>query len=476
MKNRFSCGGKNVYSAVVNAWNSVGYVGLCLVVVNGVAGCRSSESSKPNTRTNAGVTTAEATPEATSEEEVPVKTRQGSGKPAHGRPIQIVAGWNHICLRTDSDDVYCWGMNAGGEVGDGTINHSSPFDNVRRTPFHLGKITNLKTMALGHMLSLAIAGEGVIWVWGGTTHLEPLIDGKYKSHLVPERLNVAVRLQSLSTSGAHACGIDAKNQLFCWGTNDYGELGDGTDTARPVPQRVELPEPATYVSVSGNHSCAIVKSGAVYCWGLDPRGRPLEPVDKPDPFVPKHPPIDVGNARVLPAPPPHWTEDPNHPRPKMHADKKPVRIEGLENTVSIALGEAQSILPYACALGSDSIVRCWGANDRGQLADGTYVDRSTPLPIKDITDATSIDAAGSRACVIRKDKSLWCWGLRYGIDPVSPIPLKEKVTDVHDVALGGDFACAIHGDGIVSCWGYNGYSQLGNGGTDTSVAPVRVAF
>jgi len=281
MKNRFSCGGKNVYSEVVNAWNSVGYVGLCLVVVNGVAGCRSSESSKPNTRTNAGVTTAEATPEATSEEEVPVKTRQGSGKPAHGRPIQIVAGWNHICLRTDSDDVYCWGMNAGGEVGDGTINHSSPFDNVRRTPFHLGKITNLKTMALGHMLSLAIAGEGVIWVWGGTTHLEPLIDGKYKSHLVPERLNVAVRLQSLSTSGAHACGIDAKNQLFCWGTNDYGELGDGTDTARPVPQRVELPEPATYVSVSGNHSCAIVKSGAVYCWGLDPRGRPLEPVDNP---------------------------------------------------------------------------------------------------------------------------------------------------------------------------------------------------
>lgn len=451
--------------------NSAHVAGVCLILA-GTAGCRSSESSKPNTRTNAGVTTAEAT----SEEEVPVKTRQGTGKPALGRPIQIAAGWNHACVRTDSDDLYCWGMNAGGEVGDGTINHGTPFDNVRRTPFHLGKITHLKTLALGTMLSLAIAGEGVVWVWGGTIHLEPLRDNKYKDHLVPERLNVDVRLQAISTSGPHACGIDLKNQLFCWGTNDYGELGDGTDTSRPVPQRVELPEPATYVSVSGHHSCGIVKSGAVYCWGLDPRGRPLEHPDKPDHFIPRNPPIDVANARVLPAPPPHWTADPNHPEPKMHADKKPVRIEGLENTVAIALGEAQSITPYACALGADSIVRCWGANERGQLADGTYIDRSTPQPIKNITDVISIEAAGSRACVIRKDKSLWCWGLRYGIDPVSPIPLKEKVDDVHDVALGGDFACAIHGDGIVSCWGGNGYSQLGNGGIDTSVTPVRVAF
>ncbi len=439
--------------------------------MTGLAGCRSSDAPKNNAKATTGSSGAEV-----AKEDQPSPVKQGSGKPAHGRPIQIAAGWNHACVRTDSDDVYCWGMNAGGEVGDGTINEGSPFDNVRHTPFHLGKITNLKTLALGHMLSLAIAGEGVVWVWGGTIHLEPLIDGKYKGHLVPERLNVNVRLSSISTSGPHACGIDAKNQLYCWGTNDYGELGDGTDTSRPVPKRVELPEPATYVSVSGHHSCAIVKSGAVYCWGLDPRGRPLEDPDKHDHFIPTSPPIEVGHARVLPGPPPHATVDPNHPPPKMHADKIPVRIEGLENTVAIALGEAQSTMPYACALGSDSIVRCWGANDRGQLADGTYIDRSTPQPMKNIVDAIAIEAAGSRACVIRKDKSLWCWGLRYGIDPVSPIPLKEKVTDVHDVALGGDFACAIHGDGIVSCWGHNGYSQLGVEGIETSNDPVRVGF
>ena len=370
-------------------------------------------------------------------------------------------------------------MNSGGEVGDDTSNPGSPFDNVRNTPFHLGKIQKIKTLALGNMLSLALAGDGSIWVWGSTIHLEPLRDGKYKEHLHPEKLNVDLRLQSISTSGGHACGIDAQGNVHCWGTNDYGELGDGTQDARPTPKRVELPEPATFVSVSGHHSCVILKSAAVYCWGLDPLGRPLDPPDEPPGGLPEGLPIDslspLGNTRAL-SPPPHHTVDPRHPQPKLHADKKPVRIEGLDDTVAIALGEATSTTPYACALGRDSIVRCWGANDRGQLADGTYIHRSTPMPIKTMTDAISIHAAGSRACVIRKDHSLWCWGLRYGVSPVSPIPLREPLTDVHDMALGTDFACAIHGDGIVSCWGDNHYSQLGNGSTESSEQPVRVAF
>lgn len=441
--------------------------------------CRSGCSESTARRLDAGVDAAAV--EVDEPEEKPISPAvRHSGRPSHGRPVQIAAGWTHVCLRTDTEDLYCWGMNAGGEVGDGTVNHGSPFDNVRATPFHVGKLQKIKTLALGHMLSLALAGSGDIWVWGGTIHLEPLTDGKYKEHLRPERLNIALRLQSISTSGGHACGIDERGHVSCWGTNDYGELGDGTGTERQTPKRVDLPEPATHVSVSGQHSCVVVKSGVVYCWGLDPRGRPLDPPDEPpggihapghrDHFVPS------GMTHVLPTPPPHWTADPNHPQPKMHADPKPVKIEGLEKIVAIALGEATSIMPYACALDSDSIVRCWGANDRGQLADTTYIDRSEPKPIKDIADAIAVRAAGSRACVIRKDRSLWCWGLRYGISPVSPIPIREPLTDVQDIALGGDFACAIHGDGIVSCWGDNGYSQLGNGTTDSSTEPLPVAF
>lgn len=444
----------------------------CLVA----AGCRANKSDS----SKSGSGTTQTTSTANTDSEKPERDNVvHSGKPAHGRPVAIAAGWTHVCLQTDSDDLYCWGMNAGGEVGDGTINQGSPFDNVRSTPFHLGKIQKIKTLALGNMLSLALAGDGAIWVWGSTIHLEPLRDGKYKEHLRPEKLGVDVRLQMLSTSGGHACGIDAQGQVHCWGTNDYGELGDGTNTPRQTPKRVELPEPATSVSVAGHHSCVVVKSGAVYCWGLDPRGRPLDaPDEPPGPLLgpPQATASPWANTRVLPGPPPHATVDPHHPEPKMHSDKKPVRMEGLDNTAAIALGEGTSTTPYACALGRDSIPRCWGANERGQLADGTYIERAIPKPIKDIVDAISIHAAGARACVIRKDHSVWCWGLRYGISPVSPIPIREPLTNVRDIALGTDFACAIHGDGIVSCWGDNRYSQLGIGSQDSSTVPVSVAF
>lgn len=442
---------------------------LLPVLFGAATSCRSNSSS--STSGSASAVPTNSTENSASDPSVPHASPH-TGRPAHGKPVEIRAGWTHVCVRTDSDDLYCWGMNAGGEVGDGTINRGSPFDNVRTTPFHVGKIQKIKALSLGNMVSLALEGDGSIWVWGSTVHFEPLRDGHYREHLRPEKLNVEVRLQAISTWGGHMCGMNAQGDVFCWGANDYGELGDGTNDARPFPKKVNLPEPVTNVSVSGHHSCVVIKSGAVYCWGLDPRGRPLEPVEVPH----GHPPLEVGNAHVLPGPPPHPTVDPNHPPPRMHSDVKPVKIEELTQIKAIALGEGQSITPYACALGMDSIVRCWGANERGQLADSTYIDRSVPKPIKNIEDATAIYAAGSRACVIRQDKSLWCWGLRYGISPVSPLPLKEPLTDVYDVALGTDFACALHGDGIVSCWGDNRYGQLGNGSPESSDKPGRVAF
>jgi alpha-tubulin suppressor-like RCC1 family protein len=445
-----------------------------LISIGTTTSCRSNSSS--STSGSANVASTKSTEDAVSDAPE-TKPSQGTGRPGKGKPVAIAAGWTHACLHTDTDDLYCWGMNSGGEVGDGTINEGSPFENVRSTPFHLGKLEKIKDLALGTMISLGLGGDGSVWVWGSRVHLEPLRDGNYKSRLRPEKLGVGIRLESISTSGNHVCGIDARGDVYCWGANDYGELGDGTNEARPIPKKVNLPELATYVSVSGNHSCVVVKSGAVYCWGLDPRGRPLEsPDEHPDGphFKPHAPdPLPLANARVLPGPPPHPHMG---PQPRMHADSRPIKIEELPPTKSIALGEATLTMPYACALGMDSIVRCWGANDRGQLADSTYIDRSTPKPIKNIEDATAIYAAGSRACVIRRDKSLWCWGLRYGISPVSPIPVQEPLTDVHDMALGTDFACAIHGDGIVSCWGDNHYSQLGNGSREPSEKPVRVAF
>src|SRR5262249_46023209 len=66
---------------------------------------------------------------------------------------------------------------------------------------------------------------------------------------------------------------------------------------------------------------------------------------------------------------------------------------------------------YTCALGSDSAVYCWGANDFGNLGNGTYKPSTIPKPVDASADWLAVDANNFTTCGIRKDNSLWCWGL-----------------------------------------------------------------
>jgi alpha-tubulin suppressor-like RCC1 family protein len=58
----------------------------------------------------------------------------------------------------------------------------------------------------------------------------------------------------------------------------------------------------------------------------------------------------------------------------------------------------------------DHTVRCWGANDRGQLGDGTVVSRFEPMPVAELSDVIWIDAGAAHACAARRDGTVWCWG------------------------------------------------------------------
>jgi alpha-tubulin suppressor-like RCC1 family protein len=60
-------------------------------------------------------------------------------------------------------------------------------------------------------------------------------------------------------------------------------------------------------------------------------------------------------------------------------------------------------------------VRCWGANDHGQLGDETLISRVTPLPVAAINAASSVAVGGGHACATTASGSLQCWGAnRFG--------------------------------------------------------------
>jgi alpha-tubulin suppressor-like RCC1 family protein len=136
---------------------------------------------------------------------------------------------------------------------------------------------------------------------------------------------------------------------------------------------------------------------------------------------------------------------------------------------AIAVGDSHS-----CALARDGRIFCWGANDMGQLGDGTTQDRDTAdIPVTGVDDAVAISAGIRFSCAVRADGSVWCWGEDPGSDGSSAVPFEVPgISDAKTVTAGGAFACALREGGQVACWGNNSLGQLGGGtfgGPDQSV-------
>jgi alpha-tubulin suppressor-like RCC1 family protein len=92
------------------------------------------------------------------------------------------------------------------------------------------------------------------------------------------------------------------------------------------------------------------------------------------------------------------------------------------DVVALAVG-----VRHSCALHSDGAVSCWGANDRGELGDGTLVRSAVPVRVDHLDDAVEIATDGIRTCARRRDGTVSCWGPNTGANPgTKPTPIKVR--------------------------------------------------
>ena len=78
---------------------------------------------------------------------------------------------------------------------------------------------------------------------------------------------------SVSPAGFHTCALTTTGAAYCWGRNDYGELGDGTTTSRAVPIAVTGGHTFVQITAGHDHTCGITTTGAAFCWGLSGYGQ-----------------------------------------------------------------------------------------------------------------------------------------------------------------------------------------------------------
>ena len=144
----------------------------------------------------------------------------------------------------------------------------------------------------------------------------------------------------VAVGGHHACVLHKDERLSCWGKNDHGQLGDGTRLDRNVPSLVSNLAGVKHVAAGANHTCIHRGDDTIRCWGSDSRRQ-----------------LGLGGAA---------------------GDKDvPTLVPGLYEAINIAAGGDST-----CALMTDGWLRCWGANEHGQLGDETDTDRAVPVPIR----------------------------------------------------------------------------------------------
>ena len=191
--------------------------------------------------------------------------------------------------------------------------------------------------------------------------------------------------------------------------------------------------PAVADAALGPASCALDGSGRAWCWGANEAG-------------------ELGDGTRT-------------SRTQARA------ITGLSSAVGIQVSSFVEERGFACAQVADAL-QCWGANDRGQLGDGTAADRPRPGAVPGLDQVRAFALGDAFACAL-EGQSIFCWGAgdagqlgRSGGDLRQP----EEVTSLGprrfvSLATGAQHACALDVAGEVWCWGADDEGQLGRGGT-----------
>lgn len=333
------------------------------------------------------------------------------------------------CAIDVNNDVWCWGPNDRGQLGNGTSGEAST------SPV---KIPNFKAQAISRSYSTcAIDLEGKPWCWGESLSRGrdsiPQFHPFFPTPIPIEGIPADVKLQKISVTIQQACAIDTNNEVWCWGDYEKDEKGN---FARFKPaQKSSLIKKAKEISVAYAHGCYIDMNNQTYCWGNNRYGQ-----------LGKNPVVSQDGLSKL-------------------GDFKAVKvITGTEHT---------------CLLDDQGHPHCWG-RDRYNLLGGTP-DANGEIAMTDIV-ATSFDATGP-ACVVDQKRTPWCWGYSFGArvgntpQPGTEIPSNDgniKVNDAVTVKTVGSSVYYVDNSGQLWGWGTNNKGYLGVGNTDPQPTPVKI--
>jgi len=391
----------------------------------------------------------------------------------------VSLGNDHGCGLKTNNTMWCWGSIVG-----------SPDNTVLTKPTQITNDSDWHFISAGFTHTCAIKISGSLWCWGNNTSgqignnqtdIETFVN-------VPKRISDDTYWLDVSTGISHTCALKNDHSLWCWGDNEYGQLGNNSQNRQYKPHKIGNKKDWVNIVAEADHSCASNRAGNIYCWGLNYRAElgiggtprlgfqdsylPILTNDSTDWLK-----IAVGyehscayntsNSIFCWGSVFEW-----QPGFTVEKDKAiPTEVVGERDWQSVHTSNSGESI---CGIKHDATLWCWGRGIEGQFGNGTQGANHyslEPTPVSESSQWQQVALGWTHICAIKLDGSLWCWGEtangKVGIgeeelNPIEPIPKQVGFeTDWISIALGERHSCGIRSDNSLWCWGSNKETQLG---------------
>jgi alpha-tubulin suppressor-like RCC1 family protein len=204
----------------------------------------------------------------------------------------ISAGQSHSCAVVRADPTglvnqmpFCWGLNTNGQLGRTTFSTSPDYlgapDSVKFAGVVTGVDSTSITTGAQHSCVIATLPAGVagnVYCWGdnGYGQLGATIVAPATSSASPVAVaGLPAAAKQISAGEFHTCAVLVTGDAYCWGRNDFGQLGTGTAGAFSST-RLAVQGSFTSISVGATFTCGLTTGGAsgrVLCWGDNTYGQ-----------------------------------------------------------------------------------------------------------------------------------------------------------------------------------------------------------
>jgi alpha-tubulin suppressor-like RCC1 family protein len=354
-------------------------------------------------------------------------------------PVYVTAGYSHTCAILKDGSVWCWGENKFGELGDGT-SVDRIFPVKVSLPGPAAQISAGGLYATGQLVvahTCVVLKTGSVYCWGSNNNGQ-LGLGSTTSSTIPQLLGLA-GIKQVELGGAHTCAVDMQGQLSCWGAGTSGQIGNGGSSAALSP--VSVLTAIDQVSAGAKHTCAFPTDGTPpKCWGLNSKGQ-----------------LGLNNTTDCTSP-----------------CSLAIGPKSIKNVVRMAAGAF-----HTCGLNVVGLY-CWGWNSTGQLGLASTIDAPTPQAVN-LPNVTTIEVGTNHSGAVAGGK-LYLWGenmsgqLGDGTAVEQDVPKDIGLDSVEHLAFGDSHSCALTTNGILFCWGANAHGQIGDGSTTARSTPTAVGW